>query len=135
MYLLLLTLLIQALVISEPKRPKDFIWKNRVLIIQHNQSDSSWFDRDLQLELKERKLLVFQFTQGVQLSSNFDGQINAPEFVKMLKTSPKDLNHWVLIGLDGGVKKSGKSFPNQQEIFRVIDTMPMRQSEIRRNGN
>lgn len=132
MCLLILNLLFQAIVISEPKTPKDFVWEYRVLIIQSSQPDSSWFDLNLQLELKERKLVVFQFNQDTLLASTYDGQIDSSEFLKKLKTLPQNLNQWVLIGLDGGIKKSGTSFPKQQEIFGTIDAMPMRQSEIRR---
>ncbi len=41
----------------------------------------------------------------------------------------------LLIGKDGGVKLTSKTFKTPQEIFSLIDGMPMRQSEMRKRGN
>ena len=41
----------------------------------------------------------------------------------------------MLYGLDGGMKLSSSTAVNTQEIFDLIDSMPMRRAEImRRNG-
>ncbi len=38
----------------------------------------------------------------------------------------------ILIGKDGGVKLRENSFVEQEKIFALIDTMPMRQAEMSR---
>ena len=45
----------------------------------------------------------------------------------------KNQSNWVLIGLDGGVKLNKEGLPDWEYIFKTIDSMPMRQSEIRKS--
>lgn len=116
---------------SDPKTPKDYIWKNRILIVQSQNLDSVWFDPALEKELKIRKLFVFHFDNENFQSTSKD-QINVDEFLKMIPNATTDTVQWVLIGLDGGVKNSGNKLPSPKEIFGIIDAMPMRQSEMRR---
>ena len=40
-----------------------------------------------------------------------------------------------LIGKDGGVKKEGSSEIRMQDLFNLIDTMPMRRNEMRRKSS
>ncbi len=39
---------------------------------------------------------------------------------------------WILIGKDGGEKARWTKPPKPEELFRKIDAMPMRQSEMRK---
>ena len=41
----------------------------------------------------------------------------------------------ILIGLDGGVKLRKSELLSSEELFTVIDGMPMRRAEIRRSKN
>jgi hypothetical protein len=66
------------------------------------------------------------------VESNFEGKIEEMPFLKKLNQGDGSQEKWVLIGLDGGVKNSGFATPLPDEIFRIIDAMPMRQSEIKR---
>jgi hypothetical protein len=110
--------------------PADFAWENRLIIINGKCDCSIWFSEISEKDLLERKLLVFHFEDSVLIDSNFDGEVNTNSFLKLSSKSSSELVRWVLIGLDGGVKKSGNSTPNQLEIHRTIDSMPMRRSEI-----
>lgn len=83
-------------------------------------------------ELKERKLLVFHFVGNELTESNYPGQVNLASFNKL---NSQEKPSWYLIGLDGGVKRRGQEMPALKEIFGTIDSMPMRQSELRRKGN
>ncbi|MHA7128102.1 DUF4174 domain-containing protein [Algoriphagus namhaensis] len=109
---------------------KDFRWENRLLVAFDLESrnrlvvDSS--------ELRERKLLYFFFEGDSLLDSNYEGEIQIEDFLK-LRSGSKE--HWHLIGLDGGVKRTAKGKIDFQEVFRQIDSMPMRQSEMRKKGN
>ncbi len=116
-------------------RPKDFVWKNRILIIQSSGDQAHWLSESLTNDLAERKLLVFVFGRERLEKSNFKEDIEEDDFLKLLPKRDLSSDSWVLIGLDGGVKHSGYSSPNSEEIFRIIDAMPMRQSERIRKGN
>jgi hypothetical protein len=135
MYLLIINLLFFSTVNSNPKSPKDYIWQNRIVIIQTTEPDSTWFDERLRKGLEDRKLLVFQFNDSVLISTNSKEMINSKDFIGKLKSRGKEASQWVLIGLDGGVKSSGQNLPDPKAIFEIIDAMPMRQSEIRYGTN
>ncbi len=47
----------------------------------------------------------------------------------------KDGFTMLLIGKDGGVKLTSTTFKKPEELFALIDGMPMRQSEMRRRNN
>ena len=84
-------------------------------------------------QLNDRKLLVFQFVGSELAYTNFEGQIDSLEFLKL-----KTIHHgqYLLIGLDGGLKDSGDrvSF-SAAELLKQVDSMPMRQSEIKKKNN
>lgn len=126
-----LVILIFIVNFQKELNPEDLVWKNRVLIYSGEEDFTTWFEGDIGKELSERRLLVFQFDGNALVNSNFMKPIRADEFLKKLKQGNKLKQNWVLIGLDGGTKKSGDLPPKPFEIFRIIDAMPMRQSEIR----
>ena len=116
-------------------RNGEFVFKNRILIIQSHESQSLWFSESLKKDLLERKLLVFHFDEGFLVESNFKGDLDTADFLKLIPEKADHSPAWVLVGLDGGVKNSGHSIPSPGEIFRIIDAMPMRQSERLKKGN
>ena len=115
---------------SNPKSPRDFVWQNRILILESYPGGSIWFEANLQAGLKERKLHIFQLDGSKQVKSTFKGEIDSSKFLEILKPKCNSKLRWALIGLDGGVKNTGLENPIPSEIFRIIDAMPMRQSEI-----
>lgn len=116
-----------------PKSPADFVWQNRILILKSEEIIRAWSMEEQRPNLKDRKLLVFQFNEEKLISTNCQVPIDEGQFLEKL-VEKKDQNiQWVLIGLDGDIKKSGKEIPNPEEIFKIIDAMPMRQSEIRKS--
>lgn len=115
---------------SNPKSPRDFVWQNRILILESYPGDSIWLEADLQARLQERKLHIFLFDGPKLAKSTFKGEIDTPKFLEILKPKNKSKVKWALIGLDGGVKNTSLENPTPSQIFRIIDAMPMRQSEI-----
>ncbi|WP_087939531.1 DUF4174 domain-containing protein [Algoriphagus faecimaris] len=107
------------------KALKDFRWENRILIIKEAS-----LEQVEDKELEDRKLLYFQFQGDSLNASNYEGEIDLESFEKMMEVRPSE--NWFLIGLDGGLKRSGKGSPELDQISKIIDAMPMRQSEIRR---
>ncbi|WP_297338519.1 DUF4174 domain-containing protein [Algoriphagus sp.] len=110
---------------EQAKVLEDFRWKNRVFII-----NASPLDEIEEKQFEDRKLLYFQFQEDRLETSNYEGEINLESFMKIIKAQPTE--NWYLIGLDGGVKRTGKGSPNVDQIWEIIDAMPMRQSEIRK---
>ncbi|MFC3415426.1 DUF4174 domain-containing protein [Algoriphagus hitonicola] len=104
---------------------KGFSLGKRVLIL-----------RDVQLgeinedDFKERKLVYVQFLSDTLSATNFEGEIEPESFKEFLDIRPTE--NWFLIGLDGGLKSKGSKLPKISDIFRIIDAMPMRQSEMRK---
>lgn len=130
-----LLILIQFHQIGSTFSPADFVWKNRLVIIYGECDCSKWFSNELQKDLSDRKLLVFHFDEELIIESNFKGVLKTVDFLKVNPKKSSQSVSWVLIGLDGGVKKSENTIPNPGEIFKIIDAMPMRQSEIEKKGN
>jgi hypothetical protein len=116
--------------ISLSNNLSDFVWKNRLLIYEGKNDCSDWLSADNQKNLIDRKLLFFHFSEGRLVHTNYTGAVNAHDFLNQLKRANSQKENWVLIGLDGGMKHTGDSLPSLSEIFRLIDAMPMRQSEI-----
>lgn len=123
---------------SIEKTPSDFRWENRILIvIAESESDSLYNVQLSQFEgrndgFDDRDLIIFHiFRDG---TSRLDEQ--------PLKQSSADgiLNKYgsdrsgfkiLLIGKDGGVKLENESPVAVKDIFGLIDSMPMRQREMR----
>ena len=130
MHLIFFAFLLTFFMSSTPKSPRDFAWQNRILILESYPGGSIWFEANLQAGLKERKLHIFQLDGSKLVKSTFKGEIDTSKFLEILKPKGNSKMKWVLIGLDGGVKNTGLENPIPSEIFRIIDAMPMRQSEI-----
>lgn len=133
LFFLLLSLVVFNM---KPIEPRDLVWEKRILVISDSGANEvDWFADELREDLNERRLLVFVFSGKDLVQSNFDQEINPDSFLRLLIPTKGKLTSWVLIGLDGGKKNEGQSSPNPDEIFRIIDSMPMRQSEIKRKGD
>ena len=130
MHLIFFAFLFSFCMNSTPKSPRDFVWQNRILIFEAYPGDSIWFEGYLQARLQERKLHVFQVDGSKLAKSTFKGEVDTPKFLEILNPKNKSKLKWALIGLDGGLKNAGLEHPSPSEIFKIIDAMPMRQSEI-----
>ena len=105
---------------------KDYLWKNRVIITfssdeQHIERLSVKEQIDLhRCKFRERDLVHIDLIQG---SAEFD------EMSRKFSVSGEGFQ-LLLIGKDGGVKKR-TSTVSLEEVFSLIDTMPMRRREMR----
>lgn len=131
--LLLLSIMIQHTAFGQNLEKHQ--WKSRVLLILSKNENNNQFKEQIaqftnETALEERKLVRYSvFPESYILnkkrmnsSTLFQKYINGKETFAV-----------VLIGLDGAVKLAQSKPINVQDLFRVIDSMPMRQSEIRRN--
>lgn len=121
----------------------DYQWKNRVLIIKHDGVSIELFrQQELELEgetdeLRERKMLLVFYNDGVYTFKNYvkdeehilqDGKVVKLDF-QWKEEEPFEV---VLIGLDGGVKLRKESPLSKEDLYAIIDGMPMRRAELNR---
>lgn len=117
---------------QEAKSLQDFQWERRILVLFDCQQLGE-MKSNLEKDIKERRLLVVRFEGEKMLEISEDVEINKESFLALKQASSRS-SQWYLLGLDGGVKATGNSLDfDWGRIFRKIDSMPMRQSEIR-NG-
>ena len=114
-------------------------WKNRLVLIQTTNPQNQLFKTQIQeLEdhlkgLEERRIIVFKFTPD-SFQKGFEQDAPWENLNSSLKKDLRNSSEFeiILIGLDGGVKLRKNEFLSTDQLFRLIDQMPMRQSEIRK---
>lgn len=104
----------------------DYQWKYRIVIIDEQMVNAN--DQLIQLlaakkELEDRELLVFLKTGNELICQNKE--------LKAINVRNNRFNGITLIGKDGGTKLQRKEKVDNQIIFDLIDSMPMRRAEIR----
>jgi len=113
-----------------------FEWENRIILI-HAQTACIEAESNLRKatnEIDERHVLWFVFCDS-EIKTNFSGRLSDAFSNQTLGTFfSKTANTVILIGKDGGVKYRAKTL-DLLEIYQRIDSMPMRQSEMREQGN
>lgn len=120
----------------------DFQWKNRLLIIYADDQKSSDLEEQLteitqkQEDYYERDLnVIILKNQNVEIwNSNENHNLQFNKIIKELNIEETQPYQNLLIGKDGGVKLRSNSPISNEKLFRTIDTMPMRQREMR-DGN
>ncbi len=115
----------------------DYKWKNRVLLLVDNNIKSQDLQSQLNLflsktaNLEERETLIFQVTPDeVRLYDGQKSDLNSSDIYKYISISKK-FSGVVLIGKDGDVKFKKPFEIKPESIFSIIDSMPMRRSEIK----
>ncbi|MEM9547052.1 MAG: DUF4174 domain-containing protein [Bacteroidota bacterium] len=121
-------------------------WKNRILLVKASNGNSQllthqWEEfEDYGSEMQERKLVFYEFVGNQYRICDFkdkgdEAKWMQAEFIpKLLQKNNKPFEV-VLIGLDGGVKLRQQTILKREELFRIIDSMPMRRQEIRRKSD
>lgn len=116
-------------------------WKERlVLILTTDLSNADYLKQLEELKadgkaLEERKLVIYKITP-TQFKVGLDEEgkwKQGDDLYSKYKTTNSDVEV-KLIGLDGGVKLDEKEFVSREKLFSVIDAMPMRRNEIRKNN-
>jgi len=110
----------------------DFRWKNRVLLIMEPGNDLTKGKDQIILfsafeqEMTDRDLIILVY----------DGKIIRDKTLKEISFDIRDIPYKdfqgvLLIGKDGGVKFKERFMVDPVLIFKLIDSMPMRQGEIK----
>ena len=115
-------------------------WKERVLIVTASSPSNVGYKRQDQLltkgkkGMKDRELVIYRLYADHWLGpkntalSNDEAQIIYKKY-----DINSDTFSVVLIGKDGGVKMNKNDIVSTRELFQLIDSMPMRQQEMRKS--
>jgi hypothetical protein len=118
-----------------------FQWKNRLLFLfapdRNNQAykDLQAEISDQKTEVQDRDLVVFEVLE--QEPSRMDTAPIDREGADALRDRfrvPPNTFSLILVGKDGGIKLKRHDEGNSKEIFDLIDSMPMRQNEMRQKN-
>lgn len=111
-------------------------WEERVILVYTVDSTSEAYKRQItellkdRDGLKERRLILYSYTP-THLKKGWDEtgweKHDGPSDHMFQTEGDFEV---VLLGLDGGVKLRKDRFVTREELFRLIDAMPMRQREL-----
>ena len=115
-----------------------FQWKNRLLFLFAPDNNHPLF-KDLkgeiiiqQAEVEDRDLMVFEVLDrdpSKMNKANIDRQ--TADSIRDRFSVPSNKFSIILVGKDGGIKLKRDDHVSLKEVFELIDSMPMRQSEMR----
>lgn len=116
-------------------------WKNRVILVFDDYQTSEKGAQQL-LEfmgqaagIVDRDLIVLKVDQYSIKDAMTDEYIfSESTAIRSAYKVPSDEFAILLVGKDGGVKLRSDKMVSSEEIFALIDGMPMRQSEMRRKN-
>ena len=109
-------------------------WKNRPLLIFAPSAHAPHYRRQLELlhglhrELSDRDMLVLEIV-GDRVVTD-EPALNAGTLREQLEVRP-DTFAVLLVGKDGGVKLRRSRPVAPEDLFELIDAMPMRRREMR----
>ena len=108
-------------------------WQHRIILIKEDTSCDQHIKSliNAKLEINDRHILWFLICNN-KLETNYTGTVDS-DFATNIsnKFFVSNNDKAILIGKDGGVKRRTESL-NLIGFFALIDTMPMRQSEMQR---
>ncbi len=115
----------------------EYQWKNRLVILLTESEDNQTYKlqiNDLKTVLsglKERKILVITLTPNYQITG-IDNEIRHKANLSYKKLKKEnDGFEILLVGLDGYTKRRQEEFLLHQDLFNLVDSMPMRSLEIK----
>lgn len=130
-YTVLLVLILQLTTMSSQELT-EFKWKKRILLLMDTKNDLH--TRNLQLSkfdghyngIMERDLVLLVYNGKEVLDR--DGMTTN---INPYNVTYGEFQGIILIGKDGGVKLRKKYIVEANEVFDLIDQMPMRRSEMK----
>jgi len=110
-------------------------WKERVLLLLTDAVQNSVFKEQVDIfktestNFKERKLIIYKVTPKGYIKGN--KWFYTDKFHKYYKKN-KSTFEIVLLGLDGNIKLRQSTLLKNKDLYDLIDAMPMRKNEIRK---
>ena len=131
---------VQAYRDSEPFSLGDYQWGKRLLVVNSPAPDEPKFARQLQQvaatgrEFGERDLVLISLaTDGTSLAGKRKLDPTQVEEIRAALGIDAGAFSVLLVGKDGTVKLSKNTIVPMDDIYALIDKMPMRQREIRQD--
>ena len=113
-------------------------WENRILLLKVSDFSSGELKEQLKtlqhhpVELRNRDILIFIVTDDAVLDTlKRKTVLKSRQIIEAYGL--KDFQGLILIGKDGGVKMKERFVVRPKAIFSLIDSMPMRQAEMKRS--
>lgn len=137
LYVFSFLLLMTALHSAEPNPLERFLWDHRIILVSAPSEEVDAMVSELesrQSAIEERHVLWFIFS-GRSLKTNYAKPLGKDFQAAVRKRFFKDDDSGVqtrLIGKDGGVKAKLEKL-DLPKLFARIDSMPMRQAEMRKD--
>ena len=137
-YLIMVALIICATGETLSMDLTQFQWKNRMLFILAQDGNHPLF-KDLQsqvvaqkAEVDDRDLIVFEVpAQGPARMNDSTLDRKEADSIRNHFAITGDEFSLILVGKDGGIKLKRMDQVDLREVFKLIDSMPMRQNEMR----
>ena len=120
-------------------------WKNRILVFKTTNSASQIYQQQVkefensEAELKDRKFILYKVTEDDFESIDYtkdaltdSGSTSGTSLEKIFNA--QEQFEVVLIGLDGGVKLRQTEVLSKEDLYGIVDAMPMRRSELNRKN-
>ena len=118
-----------------------FQWKNRLLFLFAEDANDPFFKnlqsqiRAQKAEVDDRDLIVFEVpAQGPARMNTSPLDQKEADSIRNHFAVPGDAFSLILVGKDGGIKLKRSDQVDLREVFGLIDSMPMRQSEMRQKS-
>lgn len=114
-------------------------WENRLVLLLTDHENNSTFQAQLEefrkdlTGLDERKLIVYQVMPGAFRTGLDDGDTKKSARLYQDYKKVDSGFEVVLLGLDGGIKLQQNELLSLDELYAIIDGMPMRLRELERN--
>ena len=108
----------------------DLQWKNRIIVVDEATETIVGELEARKTEMEERQLLWFCIVNG-QVRTNYGGELS-DDLMRQIEEDylRKSGSPVLLIGKDGGIKSRDQQL-DFDDYLAQIDSMPMRQSEMR----
>ena len=127
--------------IAEPLDLSQFLWKNRLLFLfAPNRNDPMFVSLHnsisaQQSEVADRDLVIFEIlvSDPSSMNTQYLSWDSALSLRKQYHVNPGEFAV-LLVGKDGGIKLKRQDKTRLEDIFALIDTMPMRQEEMRQKN-
>lgn len=114
-------------------------WKHRVILIFADKKTSKLLKEQMKIlesdkkGLQERKLKIYRFSEHQYAKDFSENWIPSEQKMSYFKENNEGFQV-LLIGLDGGVKLIQPKLLKTEQLFTLIDGMPMRRREIQRKN-
>ena len=116
---------------------KQHQWKERVLILVTKTTDNKIFKEQIAVfkkeskNFKERKLIMYNVTPKQYINDTKSTEWISNDTLYKQYKNEKSSFEIILIGLDGSIKLRQTTVVSKEDLYGLIDSMPMRRNELR----